>query len=835
MKKFCCVISVLILAFLAGCGGGSKQTTTTTTQVTVPGSPTGLAATVGDSQVSLSWNAVSGASSYNVYYSAATGVTPANGTKMTASSASATVTGLTNGTAYYFIVTAVNSAGESVAAAQVSATPVPAIPTAPTGLNAVAGNAQVALTWTAVSGATSYNVYYSTSTGVTIANGTKVVGISSTATTISSLTNGTPYFFIVTAVNAGGESAASSQATATPVAPALPPVAPTGLHVTVGDSQVSLTWTASSGATTYNIYYGTTTPLTIANATKISGTNGTSANVTGLANGTVYYFAITAVGTGGESAFSAEINGTPTNGIIIPLTPGAAASGTLPLSSTSSLTYSFAAGTVNQDATVTVTPILKANLPVPLARQTRTNGRVAPMVSANDTFMAAFGLSVDPTSIAVFNVPVAVSGTVDATFAPGSTINLAILENNQWVDIATFIVGSNLNLTENLVSVTLPGLVQPGTFLLYQPAKGTNTSVSNLGVVLLADDGYDMSDGSDGLQVIHLYDVTGNLLTTPVITLLDYANAGDLDGEALTPDGSQGIMVDGGNNLLFFSAVQTGVPLASPTALDVSTYGGDGDSIAIMPNGDEAVATLDDNSQLELVSGIVSGNPVVAEVIPVPSDRDGVVLSNDGQVLLARMGTQITVFSVAPITPRAGIAGTISHSFTQITDLTSTLTASGEDGRDGMAISPVDSSRAVVVGSSGIQMLTGLPSTPVLGTPLDLSALNLEPLAVSVTPDGKFAVVGGVGGLLLFSGVDTGTLTQIGGLYAPTYASSSGSVTLMYVTTLGITLDGKYVAAGDRFNNSLLVIPYNSAGFAASPSTVISPLAIPDNDQLLIH
>jgi len=48
-------------------------------------------------------------------------------------------------------------------------------------------------------------------------------------------------------------------------------------------------------------------------------------------------------------------------------------------------------------------------------------------------------------------------------------------------------------------------------------------------------------------------------------------------------------------------------------------------------------------------------------------------------------------------------------------------------------------------------------------------------------------------------------------------------------------LDGKYVAAGDRFNNSLLVIPYNSAGFAASPSTVISPLAIPDNDQLLIH
>jgi hypothetical protein len=127
-----------------------------------------------------------------------------------------------------------------------------------------------------------------------------------------------------------------------------------------------------------------------------------------------------------------------------------------------------------------------------------------------------------------------------------------------------------------------------------------------------------MSDGSDGLQVVSLYDSKGALLATPVINLLDYDGASDLDGQAMTPDGSQGIMVDGSNTLRFFSAVQTGVPVASATPLDVSSYGFDGDSVAILPNGDEAVVSLDDNSQLELVSGIVSGKPVVSDVIPVP-------------------------------------------------------------------------------------------------------------------------------------------------------------------------------------------------------------------------
>jgi hypothetical protein len=398
------------------------------------------------------------------------------------------------------------------------------------------------------------------------------------------------------------------------------------------------------------------------------------------------------------------------------------------------------------------------------------------------------------------------------------------------------VVGASGSLTENLPSTSLAGLLRPGTYLLYKPTAGSNTSVSNLGIVLLADDGGGMADGKHGLQVIHLYDSTGALLTTPTIDYLDYANAYDLDGQAITPDGSQGIMVDGGNTVRFFSAVQTGVPIASTNTVDISNYGGDGDSIAILPNGDEAVVSGDDYSEEVLVSGILSGSPVAATTIPIPSSRDGLVISNDGTVLLARGNTGVTVFAVAPITPVAGsIAGTVSHSFTQKADLTTVGYPPEEDGRDGMAISPVDSTRAVVVTGATIQLLTGLTTTPVVGTAVTLPSGDYA-YSVSISPDGKLAIVGTMGGLLMYSGVDTGTLAQVGtSVYAPSYSVGSSTVTMGYVYTLGITLDGKYVVAGDSANKARVVIPFTSAGFAAAPASSLGGVKIPYNDQLLIH
>src|SRR6266700_3497948 len=217
-------------------GESANSSQVSATPQAIPVAPTNVTATAGNAQVALSWSASSGATSYNVKRSTTSG-----GPYTTISSpttTSYTDTGLTNGTTYYYVVSAVNTAGESSNSTQVSATP-QAIPAAPTNVTATAGNAQVALTWSASSGATSYNVKRSTTTG----------------DTYTGLTNGTTYYYVVSAVNTAGESANSSQVSATPQAI---PVAPTNVTATAGNAQVALSWSASSGATSYNVKRSTT-------------------------------------------------------------------------------------------------------------------------------------------------------------------------------------------------------------------------------------------------------------------------------------------------------------------------------------------------------------------------------------------------------------------------------------------------------------------------------------------------------------------------------------------------------------------------------------------------
>ena len=90
-------------------------------------------------------------------------------------------------------------------------------PAAPTGLTAAPGNAQVSLNWNASFGATSYNVKRSTVTGGPYS--TIATGLTAPSYTNTGLTNGTAYYYVVTALNAmGGESPNSNQASATPSA-----------------------------------------------------------------------------------------------------------------------------------------------------------------------------------------------------------------------------------------------------------------------------------------------------------------------------------------------------------------------------------------------------------------------------------------------------------------------------------------------------------------------------------------------------------------------------------------------------------------------------------------
>ena len=190
-----------------------------------PTAPTGLAATPGNGQVSLSWTASAGASSYNVMRGDASGgpySTVASGVTAT----SFTNTGLINGATYYYVVTAVNSLGESGNSNEASATPQGGSPpAAPTGLTATPGNAQVTLSWTGSAGATRYWVKRSTTSGGPYE---AVAGPIGTTFTNYSLTNGTTYYYVVTAENAEGESGNSNEASATPQAPP-----PSALNVSV--------------------------------------------------------------------------------------------------------------------------------------------------------------------------------------------------------------------------------------------------------------------------------------------------------------------------------------------------------------------------------------------------------------------------------------------------------------------------------------------------------------------------------------------------------------------------------------------------------------------------
>ena len=113
-------LSLVVIGFiLAGCGSGTLSSPTVST---VPAIPIGITAAGGTQQVTISWPTTSGATSYNVYYSTTAGVTISNGTKITGATSPYTQTGLLGGTTYYYIVTAVNSVGESTASAQVTAT-----------------------------------------------------------------------------------------------------------------------------------------------------------------------------------------------------------------------------------------------------------------------------------------------------------------------------------------------------------------------------------------------------------------------------------------------------------------------------------------------------------------------------------------------------------------------------------------------------------------------------------------------------------------------------------------------------------------------------------------
>ena len=293
---------LLVLSCGGGGGGGSSPNT-------APPAPENIISIGGNAQDRLSWGNASGATSYNIYWSTTAGVLKKTGTKISPVSSPYYHSGLNNDTTYYYVITATNQYGESIESVEVSAIPsLTNLPLPPTHVATLALNEQVIIRWTAVEAEdanTSYNIYWSTSSGVTKGSGAKIDNAVSPHIH-AGLINATTYYYVVTTVNQRGESIESEETSATPDQGNIP-VAPTGVTATAGDRQAEIRWNDVDSATTYNIYWSTSADVSGKTRTRIEGVTSPYIH-TALEQGSVYYYVITAVNGYGESADSAIIS-----------------------------------------------------------------------------------------------------------------------------------------------------------------------------------------------------------------------------------------------------------------------------------------------------------------------------------------------------------------------------------------------------------------------------------------------------------------------------------------------------------------------------------------------
>ena len=189
------------------------------------------------------------------------------------------------------------------------------------GLSVTEGDAQLALSWSAVGGATGYKVQWKSGTQTfadAATDGRQHVISSGTTTayTITGLTNSTPYTVRVIATNSVGDGPASDEKTGTPGELATRPGGVSGLSVTEGNAQLALSWSAVGGATGYKVQWKSGTQTFADAATDgrqhvISSGTMTAYTITGLTNGTPYTVRVIATNSVGDGPASDEKTGTP--------------------------------------------------------------------------------------------------------------------------------------------------------------------------------------------------------------------------------------------------------------------------------------------------------------------------------------------------------------------------------------------------------------------------------------------------------------------------------------------------------------------------------------------
>jgi hypothetical protein len=406
-----------------GPASAASNSATPNPATTVPSAPTGASASAGNGQATVTFGApASNGGSAITGYTVTSSPGGFTGTSVGAVPAPVTVTGLTNGTAYTFTVTATNGVGASPpSGASNSVTPA-TVPDAPTAASATAGNGQATVSFAPPvnNGGAAITSYTVTSNpgGLTGTGGASPI-------VVSGLTNGQAYTFTVRATNSVGLGAASAPTgSVTPNPAATVPGAPGGATATGGNGQATVNFTApaSDGGSAITGYTVTSSP---------GGFTGTSVGaapapvtVTGLANGTAYTFTVTAtnaIGTGPASGASnsvtpATLPGAPTAASAIAGNGQATISFTAPASNGGAaiIAYTATSNPGGISLSASASPIVLTGL---------TNGQAYTFTVTATNIVGTGPASAPTTAVTPTNaiVPTAPLGPITATAGAGGT------------------------------------------------------------------------------------------------------------------------------------------------------------------------------------------------------------------------------------------------------------------------------------------------------------------------------------------------------------------------------------------------------------------------------
>ena len=291
--------------------GTASSEATGTPQAAAPGQVTGVSVTPGVGNLQVSWTAVSGATGYKVQWKSGAESYDTTNRQATATGTSHTITSLTAGTQYTVrVIATLSNANDGDPSAEVTGTPKETAPGQVTGVSVTPGVGTLAVSWTAVTGATGYKVQWKSGAESYDATNRQAAVGTVTSHTIPSLTAGTEYTVRVFATKTNADDGtASAEKTGTPKAAA--PVQVTGVTATPAVEALQVTWTAVTGATGYKVQWKSGAQDYDSGRQATVGAV-TSHRIPGLTAGTQYTVQVIATKTNADDGpASAEVTGTP--------------------------------------------------------------------------------------------------------------------------------------------------------------------------------------------------------------------------------------------------------------------------------------------------------------------------------------------------------------------------------------------------------------------------------------------------------------------------------------------------------------------------------------------